>query len=459
MTLEAVKLSEEQQHLFDYIESTQNHIFVTGRAGTGKSTLLSYFIDNTEKSVAVCAPTGVAALNVGGATIHSLFTFPFGLLGEVDIAKHLGRRTREVLGGIDVLVIDEVSMVSADLMDAISRAMGIARGKRRVPFGGAQVVMFGDPYQLAPVVTDLERPYFYAGDSGDGYRSPWFFDASVWREAELERYELSQIFRQNDEDFKTILNAIRDGSCTQEMLDELNRAGNRWPPHNDVIKLATNNRIVDNVNASRLAQLDTELKKFHGKFASGDQQTFGRALPAEPELSLKVGSQVMFIKNDDGNLKDSNGTRIRRWVNGTIGHVIGLPSRGGVTVRVEDDVFEVGVSTWEKVRYEVEQEFDENTQRWKDVVVPHVLAEYQQIPLRLAWAVTVHKSQGQTYDEAQIDMGTGAFAPGQTYVALSRIRSLQGLYLTRAIQMRDVQVDPDVIRFMSEHKQITEKLF
>ena len=459
MSLTPVALSEEQQHLFDYIETTQNNIFVTGRAGTGKSTLLAYFIENTKKSVAVCAPTGVAALNVGGATIHSLFTLPFGLLADVDISKHLGRRTREVLAGIDTLVIDEVSMVSADLMDAISRAMGIARGKRRVPFGGAQVVMFGDPYQLAPVVDDETRPFFYAGESGDGYRSPWFFDAHVWRQTELERYELSQIFRQSDERFKEILNAIRDGSCTQAMLDELNSAGNRWPPHEDVIKLATNNARVDSYNASRLAQLTSPAKVFHGKFASGDQKIFGRALPADPALTVKVGSQVMFIKNDDGNLKDSSGSRMRRWVNGTIGHVIALPDRGGVTVKVDDDVFEVGVSTWEKVRYEVEQEFDETTQKWRDVVVPHVLAEYQQIPLRLAWAVTVHKSQGQTYNEAQIDMGQGAFAPGQTYVALSRIRSLEGLYLTRAIQLRDIQVDPDVVRFMTEHKQITSKLF
>jgi ATP-dependent exoDNAse (exonuclease V) alpha subunit len=176
-------------------------------------------------------------------------------------------------------------------------------------------------------------------------------------------------------------------------------------------------------------------------------------------LTLKVGSQVMFIKNDDGNLKDSEGSRMRRWVNGTIGHVIALPDRGGVTVQVDNEVFEVGVSTWEKVRYEIDQEFDEAAQRWRDVVVPNVLAEYQQIPLRLAWAVTIHKSQGQTYDEAQVDMAGGAFAPGQTYVALSRIRSLAGLYLTRAIALRDVQVDPDVVRFMSEHRQITEKLF
>ena len=207
-----IELSEEQRNLFDYIEQTDAHVFVTGRAGTGKSTLLSHLVANTEKSFAVCAPTGVAALNVGGVTIHSLFTFPLGLLGEVDIGKHLSRRTRDVLKALDMLVIDEVSMVSADLMDAIDRALRIARGRRNLPFGGAQVVMFGDPYQLAPVPPrdPQERAYM-----AENYQSIWFFDAHVFRDAGLERFELSEIFRQSDIQFKEILNAIRDGSVTQ----------------------------------------------------------------------------------------------------------------------------------------------------------------------------------------------------------------------------------------------------
>ena len=236
--MQAVTLSTEQQALFDYIEGSENNIFVTGRAGTGKSTLLSYLIENTKKKVAVCAPTGVAALNVGGVTIHSLFGFPFGILGTEDIGRHLNRRTREVLGAIDMLVIDEVSMVNADLMDTMSRAMGIARGRRKLPFGGAQVVMFGDPYQLAPVPGNNEERAYMA----ENYQSNWFFDAHVWREDSLERYELSEIFRQHDEHFKEILNAIRDGSCTQEMLDYINKCGNRFPPHDDVIRLATTMR-------------------------------------------------------------------------------------------------------------------------------------------------------------------------------------------------------------------------
>lgn len=452
--MEPIRLSLEQQNLFDYIEQSENNIFVTGRAGTGKSTLLSYLVENTNKNVAVCAPTGVAALNVGGVTIHSLFGFPFGILGEQDIARHMNRRTREVLAALDVLIIDEVSMVNADLMDAISRAMGIARGRRKLPFGGAQVVMFGDPYQLSPVPgNNQERSYM-----AENYQSSWFFDAHVWREDSLERFELGEIFRQSDEEFKEILNAIRVGEVKQEMLDRLNSAGNRFPPHDDVIRLATINASVDQVNRERMARLTTKPKTFEAIYSASDEQAFGKNLPAEPSLELKVGAQVMFIKNDDGK-RTGEGT-IKRWVNGTIGHVVDLPSSGGVVVEVDGERLDVGRATWEKVRYEIEEEFDEESGKVKEVLVTIPLAEYQQIPLRLAWSVTIHKSQGQTYDEVVIDLGRGAFSPGQTYVALSRVRSMEGLYLTRAIRPADVMVDKDVVRFMSGVKLAPiEKLF
>jgi ATP-dependent exoDNAse (exonuclease V) alpha subunit len=452
--MEPIRLSQEQQNLFDYIEQSENNIFVTGRAGTGKSTLLNYLVENTQKNVAVCAPTGVAALNVGGVTIHSLFGFPFGILGEHDIARHLNRRTREVLAALDVLVIDEVSMVNADLMDAISKSMGIARGRRKIPFGGAQIVMFGDPYQLSPVPGNNEERAYMA----ENYQSNWFFDAHVWREDSLERFELGEIFRQSDEEFKQILNAIRVGEVKQEMLDRLNQAGNRFPSHDDVIRLATINAAVDQTNRERMSRLTTKPKTFEAIYSASDEQAFGKTLPAEPSLELKVGAQVMFIKNDDGK-KTSEGT-LKRWVNGTIGRVVDMPSSGGVVVEVDGEKLDVGRSTWEKVRYEIEEEFDEETGKVKEVLVTIPLAEYQQIPLRPAWSVTIHKSQGQTYDEVVIDLGRGAFSPGQTYVALSRVRSLEGLYLTRAIRMGDVMVDKDVIRFMSAVKQAPiEKLF
>ncbi len=452
--MQPIRLSIEQQNLFDYIEQSENNIFVTGRAGTGKSTLLSYLVENTQKNVAVCAPTGVAALNVGGVTIHSLFGFPFGILGEQDLARHLNRRTREVLAALDVLVIDEVSMVNADLMDAISKSMGIARGRRKLPFGGAQVVMFGDPYQLSPVPGNTEERNYM----GENYQSSWFFDAHVWREDSLERFELGEIFRQSDEEFKSILNAIRVGQVEQSMLDRLNQAGNRFPAHDDVIRLATINASVDSTNRERMSRLTTKPKTFEAIFSASDEQAFGKTLPAEPSLELKVGAQVMFIKNDDGK-RTGDGT-LKRWVNGTIGHVVDMPSSGGVVVEVDGERLDVGRSTWEKVRYEIEEEFDEETGKVKEVLVTIPLAEYQQIPLRLAWSVTIHKSQGQTYDEVVIDLGRGAFSPGQTYVALSRVRSLEGLYLTRAIKMSDVMVDKDVVRFMSGVKTAPiEKLF
>jgi ATP-dependent exoDNAse (exonuclease V) alpha subunit len=443
-----VQLSDEQQRLFEYIESTDSHVFVTGRAGTGKSTLLSYLIENTDKSVAVCAPTGVAALNVSGTTIHSLFGFPFGVLGNVDLSKHMRRYTRDILGAIDILVIDEVSMVNADMMDAMSRAMGIARGKRKVPFGGAQVVMFGDPYQLAPVPPQNPEDIAYMAEN---YQSNWFFDAQVWRDAALERYELIEIFRQTDGHFKDILNAIRDGSCTQEMIDELNRLAVRPMPHDDILRLATINRTVDQVNVSRLSQIADKPKVFLAT-ASGDLKAFEKVKPADERLELKIGAQVMFIKNDDSSpFKDSDGSAIRRWVNGTIGTVVEFKSDSHIIVEVDGERLDVGRATWEKVRYELDEFFDEDTNKVKEVLVAVPVAEFKQFPLRLAWGVTIHKSQGQTYDEVMIDIGAGAFAPGQTYVALSRVRSLQGLYLSRAIRMSDVKIDARVLAFMNGH--------
>ena len=447
--MQEIQLSAEQQQLFEYIESTEANIFVTGRAGTGKSTLLNYLISQTKKKVVVCAPTGVAALNVGGTTIHSLFGFQPGIMGNQDIRRRMNSRVREVLKAIDVLVIDEVSMVNADLMDAISTALGIAKGRAKQPFGGAQVVMFGDPYQLAPVPG---READEIAHMAENYQSHWFFDAHVWRETELERYELTEIFRQSDEEFKGILNAIREGKCTQEMLDYLNQRGNRFPPHPDVIRLATVNAAVDRVNRHRIEQIPTPVTEFHAAFSEQDAKHFGKNLPAEPVLQLKVGAQVMFIKNDEAK-RTTAGAVVRRWVNGTIGTVVGLPKQGGVVVEVDGEKLEVEPATWEKVRYELKSEFDEATGRFKDVLEAVPLAEFQQIPLRLAWAVTIHKSQGQTYDEVVIDLGGGAFSAGQTYVALSRVRSLEGMYLTRAITMRDIMVDENVMRFMAGAKQ------
>jgi ATP-dependent exoDNAse (exonuclease V) alpha subunit len=417
-------LSPEQAAVFEAVENTKQHVFVTGRAGTGKSTLLNHLSWNTEKQLVIAAPTGVAALNVGGQTIHSLFRLPIGVIADHEIAQ--SAELRKLLNTIDTLVIDEVSMVNADLMDAIDRALRQARQRKAEPFGGVQIVLFGDPYQLAPVPGDAdERAYF-----ADTYRSMWFFDAKVWREASLQVFELTEIHRQHEDDFKAMLNAVRHGRVTKEIADRLNAVGARPAPDDGTITLATRNDTVNRINASALRQLPGRVLTAKAEI-SGD---FGsRTYPADEALELKVGAQVMFLRNDIGQGSDGP-----RWVNGSIGTVTRIDST--VFVDIDGQVHEVEPTTWEKYKYTYDAAQKKLS---KDVV-----AEFTQFPLRLAWAVTIHKSQGKTYDSAIVDLGSRAFSPGQTYVALSRITSLDGLYLTRPLRPSDIMVDDNVRRFM-----------
>ena len=406
--------------MFDAIETTQDHIFVTGRAGTGKSTLLNHLSWHTSKQIVICAPTGVAALNVGGQTIHSLFRLPIGVIADHEIEQ--SRELRKLLGTIDTIVIDEVSMVNADLLDAVDRSLRQARQRPHEAFGGAQVVLFGDPYQLAPVPGDAdERAYF-----DDQYHSMWFFDAKVWSDASLRIYELSVIHRQHEDEFKHMLNAVRHGRVTAEIAKRLNDTGARPAPRDGAITLATTNSTVTRINASALARLPgralTARAEVSGEFG-------GRSYPADEALELKVGAQVMFLRNDSD----------QRWVNGSIGTVTKIDST--VWVEVDGEVHQVQPAVWEKYRYS----YSPITKSLKKDIV----AEFTQFPLRLAWAVTIHKSQGKTYDRAIVDLGERSFAPGQTYVALSRISELDGLYLTRPLRPSDIIVDENVLRFMS----------
>ncbi|MGO2746936.1 ATP-dependent DNA helicase [Microbacterium sp.] len=443
-------LSDEQQELFRLIEDTREHVFITGRAGTGKSTLLQYFAWHTEKQIAICAPTGVAALNVEGQTIHSLFRLPIGLIAESEIEQN--DATRRILNAIDTLVIDEVSMVNADLMDGMDRALRQARGRRAEPFGGVQVVMFGDPYQLAPVPPRGDELRYVQ----DHYRSFWFFDAKVWAGAtmgeadallDLGRHgaplhvrELVQIHRQSDDGFKSMLNAVRYGRVTAEIAELLNTQGTRTPPDPEpgeipIITLATRNDIVNNINRRHLTALagkeQTARAEINGDFGRGDGN-----YPADAELKLKIGAQVMFLRNDVSMTGEPP-----RWVNGTIGTVKRILG-GSVRVEIDGEDVDVEPAVWERFRYS----YDANSK----TLSRDVIAEFMQFPLRLAWAVTIHKSQGKTYDRAIIDLGGGAFAPGQTYVALSRLTSLEGLYLSRPLRPSDIRVDQDVRRFMRE---------
>jgi energy-coupling factor transporter ATP-binding protein EcfA2 len=420
VTVTELTLSAEQQAVFDAIETTQDHIFVTGRAGTGKSTLLNHLSWHTSKQVVICAPTGVAALNVGGQTIHSLFRLPIGVIADHEIEQ--SRELRKLLGTLDTIVIDEVSMVNADLLDAVDRSMRQARQRPHEAFGGAQVVLFGDPYQLAPVPGDAdERAYFE-----DQYRSMWFFDAKVWGDAELRIYELSVIHRQHEDEFKYMLNAVRHGRVTAEIAKRLNDMGARPAPTDGAITLATTNSTVTRINASELAKLPgralTARAEVSGEFG-------GRSYPADESLELKVGAQVMFLRNDSD----------QRWVNGSIGTVTKIDST--VWVEVDGETHQVQPAVWEKYRYS----YSATTKALKKDIV----AEFTQFPLRLAWAVTIHKSQGKTYDRAIVDLGQRSFAPGQTYVALSRISELDGLFLTRPLRPSDIIVDENVLRFMA----------
>lgn len=421
------ELSPEQAAVFAAIENGRDHIFVTGRAGTGKSTLLEHLSWRTSKQVVICAPTGVAALNVGGQTIHSLFRLPIGVIADHDIEQ--GPELRKLLNAIDTLVVDEVSMVNADLLDAMDRSLRQARQRPHEAFGGVQLVLFGDPYQLAPVPGDPEERAYFA----DRYASMWFFDAQVWKEADLTIYELATIHRQHELEFKQLLTAVRHGFVTAEMAHRLNTVGARPAPAEGAITLATTNSTVTRINQLSLAKLPgralTAVAETNGDFG-------GRSFPADERLELKVGAQVMFLRNDTG----ADG----RWVNGTIGEVIKIADT--VTVEVDGERHEVTPSTWERYRYSYSPTTKELR---KDVV-----AEFIQFPLRLAWAVTIHKSQGKTYDAAIVDLGPRSFAPGQTYVALSRITALEGLYLTRPLRPSDIIVDEAVTRFMERATRI-----
>ena len=417
-----VVLSDEQRTLFERIENTRDHIFITGRAGTGKSTLLNHLAAKTAKNIVIAAPTGVAALNVGGQTIHSLLKLHLGVIATSPLRQ--SDKLKTLLRQLDTLIIDEISMVNADLMDAVDRSLRQARGTWSEPFGGVQVVMFGDPYQLSPVPPrGDERIYF-----DEHYTSLWFFDAKVWREAELDVVELVHIHRQSDLEFKMALNAVRHGTVTAEIADLLNGFGARTPPEgSDVLTLASRNDTVRRINARELGHLQGSSRSAVAD-VSGE---FGESsFPADEVLELKDGAQVMFLRNDpDG-----------RWVNGTIGRVVDIA--GTVWVNVDGEDFEVEPTTWEKYRYTYSAD--------KKELKREVAAEFTQFPLRLAWAVTIHKSQGKTFDRAIVDLGSRAFSPGQTYVALSRLTSLDGLYLQRPLKPADIIVDQRVRQFITE---------
>ncbi len=416
--------------------------FITGRAGTGKSTLLKYFRETTELAAPVLAPTGVAALNVEGETIHRFFRFAPGITVKDARKKGGSVREPEVYLKADMLVIDEISMVRADLLDCMDQFLRGVR-KNKLPFGGLRIVAIGDLYQLPPVVTSSEREAF-----SQLYDSPYFFASRVAKEliaaGGISFIELEKVYRQSDPAFISLLNAVRNRSVTEDDLKKLNSRAHASPVK-DVIVLTSVNASADELNEKRLKQLPGNHKIFYGSLRGDFPE---REAPAEPELRLKKGARVMCVANDQ------NG----RFVNGSLGWVVGFgdekkkeadeffgddqADEPSVIVKLDDGrTVSIFSHTWSVYR----SVYDKATR----TLDQEKLGSFTQIPLKLAWAVTIHKSQGKTFDQITIDLGNGAFAAGQTYVALSRCRSFEGLTLARPVKLQDIRLDYSIVKFVT----------
>ncbi len=437
-----LELTPQFKKTLKLLGETDQSLFITGRAGTGKSTLLDYFRQTTPKKVVVLAPTGVAALNVKGQTIHSFFSFRPDITPEK--VKRLPALKQKLIKSLDALIIDEISMVRADLLDCVDLALRLNRGFEDLPFGGLQMILIGDLYQLPPVVTPREQAVF----SGH-YESPYFFSANVFRDKNfrLEYIELDKVFRQKDQSFLELLNAIRNRSINEEQLARLNsRCLPDFKPDEAefYITLTSTNEAADAINQEKLNRLPGEARSYQGEIEGEFDQGY---LPTSQVLTLKEGAQVMLLTNDS----------YGRWVNGSIGRIeeIIRPEEEAEVIMVRlssGELVDILPHQWEIFHFEFDQK--------KNKIVSRVVGTFIQYPLRLSWAVTIHKSQGKTFDRVVVDIGRGAFAHGQVYVALSRCTSFKGLVLKKPIKKGHILMDYRVVRFLTrfQYEQASEKL-
>ena len=428
--------NKEFQDALQLITHTRQSVFLTGKAGTGKSTFLKYICNHTKKKYVVLAPTGIAAINAGGVTLHSFFKLPFRpmLPDDPDLSLSHGRifeffkypkEKRKIIAEVDLIIIDEISMVRADIIDCVDRILRVYSGNMRLPFGGKQLLFVGDVFQLEPVVPSDQKEIlslFYA--------SPFFFSARVFKDINLVPIELQKVYRQTDSVFINILDRIRNNAARKQELDTLN--GRYFPsfePQNEdmYITLATRRDQVDFINEKKLAELPGEEYVSVGKIEGDFPES---SLPTQLNLSIKEQAQVIFIDKDYE----------RRWVNGTIGMVSGIDENGNVYVLLESGVEHlVEPTSWRNYKYK----YNEKEKRIEEEIV----GTFEQLPIRLAWAITVHKSQGLTFSRVVVDLTGGVFAGGQTYVALSRCTSLEGLVLKSKISSRDIFIRKEIVEF------------
>lgn len=407
--------SPEFERAVDFATRDEGHLFVTGRAGTGKSTLLRTLRDHITDEAVVLAPTGLAAVNVGGQTIHSFFGFPPRLIGSDDIRRS---RNGRLMRKLKLIIIDEVSMVRSDLMWAIDQSLRVNRGRPREAFGGVRLLLFGDLHQLPPVIQGDVAQHLESEHGG-----PFFFQVSALAEgAGVSLLELDRVFRQSDETFVHVLNRIRDGDVTEDDLEVLNerthpiRTLSEGDPY---VILTPTNAAAQRINMAFLDSLPTRERTYEagitGEYSAG-------AHPTDASLLLKEGAKVILLRNDPD----------KRWVNGTIARIARLEDKR-VWIELDGKTHELEPVSWEARRYAYDQSAEK--------IVENVTGTFRQFPVRLAWALTIHKSQGLTLDKVYIDLGRGTFAHGQAYVALSRCRSLEGLALARPLRPADILFD------------------
>lgn len=417
------KNNEIATQALELMLNSNKNLYITGDAGTGKSTLLKHFLENTKKKVVVLAPTGLAAINVGGETIHSFCRFsteiPWKLLEEGKIHK---LKDNKRVKSLEVVVLDEISMVRSDMLDSLDKFFRLNKERPRLPFGGLQLIFFGDHFQLPPVLKSIEKLEF-----STKYKSEYFFGAKCFSTLNLQFIKLTHNYRQSETEFIKFLNYLRYGISNSQLISWVNNKFLDKTIQTDKLPITITaiNKDAGDINLTELDKLPAKEIDFKA-IISG---TFGPELyPTEKYLTLKIGAQVMFIKNDPD----------KKWVNGTIGTVYKL-NKHEVVVMVNDELIDVDFSSWQAHKYVYDEE--------KMQTVKETVGEFVQYPLKLAWAVTIHKSQGQTFDNCVIDLGRGAFIFGQTYVAFSRCKTMEGVYLAKPIKPTDIKADPNVFNF------------